>query len=67
MTASQWQTLATADQVIDIETDYDVQVLIDGQTATLSVGGVEMVSHGFNQSLTDGEVGVATGGAQDAQ
>ncbi|MHC4405293.1 MAG: S8 family peptidase, partial [Planctomycetota bacterium] len=60
-TSSTWVVDASAVEVIDANTDYRLEVLIQaGGEATLSVGGVEKVSHQFSGPLDDGEVGLGT-------
>ena len=58
-----WKTLAAAPDTIAINADYDVEVVISNDRATLSVGGTEKVSHTFGQPLSGGQAGL---GAHDA-
>lgn len=45
---------------IDSDTDYELRLLLEGSTATLKVGGVTKVSHTYDDSFQDGELGLAT-------
>lgn len=48
---------------VDANTDYDVGVLIEGTRVTLFVDGHGQLDHDFGQSLTDGQLGLATNNA----
>ena len=45
---------------IDAGTDYELQLLLEGSTATLKVDGVTKVSHTYDDSLQLGRLGLAT-------
>ena len=60
VTSGTWITEATLAEPLSIETDYSVQVVLQGATAVLKVGGVEKVQHTFGGSMTDGKVGLGT-------
>jgi hypothetical protein len=55
-----WIIVAEVNANLKPDTPYDLNVLIIGNTITISVDGVEMASYVFDESLLDGQVGVAT-------
>ncbi|KAA5540912.1 S8 family serine peptidase [Roseiconus nitratireducens] len=58
---SQWITDASAGASIDVGTDYELSVVIEGDhQVTLLVDGVPQTSHTFSDSLTDGDLGFGT-------
>nr|WP_261360822.1 S8 family peptidase [Aeoliella straminimaris] len=59
-TAGGWVEDATLDEPISALTDYDLEVVLEGSTASLTVNGVAKVSHTFGDALNDGDLGVGT-------
>ena len=60
-TNSSWRQDARFDEPIEAWTDYDLQILIEGSTVTLTVDDVPKVSHTFTGgSLVDGGIGLGT-------
>ncbi|MAE67010.1 MAG: hypothetical protein CMJ18_22345, partial [Phycisphaeraceae bacterium] len=59
-----WVAQATATESIATGTDYSLQLLLDGGTATLLVDGVEKLGHSFTGSLLDGDLGLGTNAAE---
>ena len=58
---SRWRTVRTISESVLPNTDYVVNVSIQNdRTVTLSVDGVPKVTYTFNESLTDGDVGLGT-------
>lgn len=55
-----WVSDAVFSQSIEAETDYDLKVLIEGESVTLSVNGVQKVAYTFADSPTDGAIGIGT-------
>ena len=59
--ANDWTTDVYLDASIDALTDYQLQIILESSgDATLSVNGVRQLSYGFNESLTDGTLGLGT-------
>jgi Ca2+-binding RTX toxin-like protein len=52
-TASGWQVLAQANWTLLANRDYDLMVVVDGQTVTLYVDGVAALSYTFSTALLD--------------
>ncbi len=59
-TATGWVEDAEVSETINSSTNYDVQLLIQGNDIELRVGGVPKVSHTFGDILTDGTIGLGT-------
>jgi hypothetical protein len=60
-TGTGWYAGASVGEVIDANTDYRLEVVIDaGGEVTLSVGGVAKLTHQLAGPLDDGDVGVGT-------
>jgi len=59
-TAGGWQVDASLAQVIEPGRNYDVELRVDGSTATLSVESDEAVFHDFGETLHDGALGLGT-------
>ena len=58
--SSTLQVKAQVAETIDLNTDYDVETLLQDKKVTLLVGGVEKLSYEFGGSVMDGDVGVGT-------
>jgi subtilisin family serine protease len=59
-TSSGWIEDATFQETIDAAVDYEMTVLLQDDTVTLSVGGENRITHSFADSIVDGEIGLAT-------
>jgi len=55
--ASQWVVDARVESNVDLDTPYDLELVLDHGKVTLAVDGQEMVDHDFDRSL-DGSVGL---------
>ena len=55
-----WIILAEVNAQLKADTPYDLNALLVGDTVTISVDGDEKVSYTFDESILDGQVGVAT-------
>ncbi len=57
--ATGWHVDAWLGQTLSAATNYDVKLVIEGaQQATLFAGGAPVLTHGFAESVTDGDAGV---------
>lgn len=60
VSGSTWFVDQSVNAVINLETDYNAQLRIQGSQAGLLINGQEMVSHTYGSILSDGSVGIGT-------
>jgi len=55
-----WHYDTRLDETIEVNADYRVEVVIRNGQATLTVDGMEKLSHDFREPLNDGQIGLGT-------